>query len=80
MGGGTGTAVAPVIASMARAQKTLTVCIATRPFDIEGKHREAIADQGVSELKNDPDSCADAIIVVPNLQILESQKPEFANQ
>ena len=74
MGGGTGTAVAPVIASMARAQKTVTVCIATRPFDIEGKHREDIADQGVSELKNDSDSCADAIIMVPNQQILESQK------
>ncbi len=74
MGGGTGTAVAPVIASMARAQKTVTVCIATRPFDTEGKHREDIADQGVSELKNDPDSCADAIIVVPNEQMLESQK------
>lgn len=74
MGGGTGTAVAPVIASMARAQKTVTVCIATRPFDIEGKNREDIADQGVSELKNDPDSCADAIIMVPNGQMLESQK------
>ena len=74
MGGGTGTTVAPVIASMARAQKTVTVCIATRPLDTEGKHREQTADQGVSELKNDPDSCADAIIVVPNGQMLETQK------
>ena len=74
LGGGTGTAVAPIITSLARAQNTLTVCVATRPFDTEGKHREDIANQGVSELENDPDSCADAIIMVPNRQILESQK------
>ena len=28
----------------------------------------------MSELQDDPDSCADAIIIVPNRQILESQK------
>ena len=74
MGGGTGTAVAPVIASLARTQKTITVCIATRPFKSEGKQREDNANQGVSELQDDTESCADAIIVLPNLQILESQK------
>ncbi len=74
MGGGTGTAVAPVIASLARVHKTLTVCIATRPLDTEGSHREENADKGLSELQEDPDSCADAIIVVPNGQILNSQE------
>ena len=66
LGGGTGSAVAPIIASLARAQNTLIVCIATRPLNTEGKIREANADQGLSELQDDPNSCADAIIVVPN--------------
>ena len=73
MGGGTGTAVAPVLASLARVHKTLTVCIATRPLDTEKKHKKENADEGLSELQEDPDSCADAIIVIPNGQILNSQ-------
>ena len=74
MGGGTGTAVAPVLASLARVHKTLTVCIATRPLDTEEKHKKENADEGLSEIQEDPDSCADAVIVVPNQQILDSQK------
>ncbi len=77
MGGGTGTAVAPVITSLARVHKTLTVCIATRPLDTEEKHKKENADEGLSELQDDPDSCADAVIVVPNQQILDSQEPKL---
>ncbi len=74
MGGGTGTAVAPIIASLARAQRILTVCITTRPLDAEEKQREENADQGLSELQDDPNSCADAIIVIPNHNILDSHQ------
>ncbi len=74
MGGVTGTAVAPVLASLARVHKKLTVCIATRPLDTEEKHKKENADEGLSELQEDPDSCADAVIVVPNQQILDSQE------
>ncbi len=70
MGGGTGTAVAPVIASIARSKKILTVCLATRPFFEEGLRRIEIAKHGLYELSDEPDSAADAIILVPNPDIL----------
>lgn len=70
MGGGTGTAVAPVIASIARSKKILTVCLATRPFFEEGLRRIEVAKHGLYELSDEPDSAADAIILVPNPDIL----------
>ena len=71
MGGGTGTAVAPVIASIARSKKILTVCIATRPFFEEGLRRIDNAKHGFNELSEDPDSAVDAVILVPNKEIVD---------
>ena len=71
MGGGTGTGVAPVVASLAREHGALTVCFVTRPFDSEGEHRSEQAGYGVRELQSGTHPRADALIVVPNQRILD---------
>ncbi|MDE0314246.1 MAG: DNA polymerase III subunit alpha [Candidatus Poribacteria bacterium] len=72
MGGGTGTVIVPMIASLAREQGALTLCFATRPFDSEGSLRSEQAEFGVRELQSDTQRRADAVIVVPNQQVLDS--------
>ncbi len=72
MGGGTGTTVAPVITSLARQQKALTICMATHPFNEEGELRSDQAEQGIREMKSNEHPQADAIIVVPNQRILDT--------
>ena len=80
MGGGTGTAVAPLIASLAREQGTLTVCFVTRPFDSEGEHRAEQALYGVQEMQRVSQPRADALIVVPNQRILDLIDRELSMQ
>lgn len=67
MGGGTGTGAAPVIASIAREQKILTVAVVTKPFEFEGKHRMDNAMDGIANLRK----FVDALIVIPNEKISE---------
>ncbi len=62
MGGGTGTGVAPVVASCARDIGALTVSIVTKPFAFEGAKRISIADTGIDILKKN----ADTSIVIDN--------------
>lgn len=62
MGGGTGTGAAPIVARAAREQGILTVAVATKPFDFEGKQRMLIAEKGLRELEQE----VDAIIIIPN--------------
>ncbi len=71
LGGGTGTSVAPVVASLAQEQDALTVCIVTRPFQAEGKKRSESAEVGLQELHKDPSQSLDAVITIPNEQVLE---------
>lgn len=71
LGGGTGTSVAPVVASLAQEQNALTVCIVTRPFQAEGKKRGESAEVGLQELHKDPSQSLDAVITIPNEQVLE---------
>jgi len=66
MGGGTGSGAAPVIAKIAKEQGALTVAIVTKPFFFEGKQRESIAEQGISELRNE----VDAVIAIPNDRLM----------
>ncbi|MCE2503740.1 MAG: cell division protein FtsZ [Chlorobi bacterium] len=66
MGGGTGTGGAPIVAEVARQQGGLVVGIVTRPFNWEGKPRQAKADQGIEELREH----VDTLIVVPNQRLL----------
>jgi cell division protein FtsZ len=66
MGGGTGTGAAPQVARMARDLGALTVAIVTRPFDFEGRKRNAQALEGLKALKE----AVDTLIVIPNQKLL----------
>ncbi len=66
MGGGTGTGAAPVVAQVAKELGILTVAVVTKPFDMEGSKRRAIADQGIAELEKHVDS----LITIPNQKLL----------
>ena len=66
LGGGTGTGAAPVIAEMARECGALTVAIVTKPFQFEGKKRNAQAEEGIIQLRD----MVDTLIVVPNQRLL----------
>ncbi|MGB9709893.1 MAG: cell division protein FtsZ [Thermodesulfovibrio sp.] len=65
MGGGTGTGAAPVIASLAKELRILTVAVVTKPFYFEGKKRLQNAVVGIKELKK----YVDTIIIIPNDRI-----------
>ncbi len=66
MGGGTGTGAVPVLAELAKEAGVLTVAVVTRPFDFEGKRRNAQADEGLQELRKH----VDTLIVIPNDRLL----------
>ena len=66
MGGGTATGAAPIIAQIAREQKSLTVAVVTKPFLFEGKKRMTRAEEGVRELRN----AVDTLITIPNQRLL----------
>ncbi len=66
MGGGTGTGAAPVIASIARELKALTVSVVTKPFVFEGVKRMARAETGLLELRK----FVDTLLVIPNERLL----------
>lgn len=51
MGGGTGTGVAPVVASVAKEVNAVTFALPIMPFDIEGSGRKKCALDGVSRLR-----------------------------
>jgi len=51
MGGGTGTGVAPVVASVAREMNAVTFALPIMPFDIEGSERRKTAADGIVKLK-----------------------------
>lgn len=67
LGGGTGTGASPVVAELAKNAGVLTVAVATRPFEFEGRVRAAQAEDGIKELKN----FVDALITIPNQRLLE---------
>ena len=77
MGGGTGTGAAPVIARVAREHGILTVGVVTRPFQFEGSHRMALADEGIEELQH----FVDTLIVIPNQNLFRvcNDKTTFAD-
>jgi len=66
MGGGTGTGATPIVAQVAKELGILTVAVVTKPFDMEGNKRMAIADQGIAELGKHVDS----LITIPNEKLL----------
>jgi cell division protein FtsZ len=66
MGGGTGTGAAPVVAQVAKELGILTVAVVTKPFEMEGHKRQALADQGIGELGK----YVDSLITIPNQKLL----------
>jgi cell division protein FtsZ len=66
MGGGTGTGASPIVAQCAKELGILTVAVVTKPFDMEGRKRMAIADQGITELGK----YVDSLITIPNEKLL----------
>ena len=66
MGGGTGTGAAPVVAQVAKELGILTVAVVTKPFEMEGQKRLALADQGIGELGK----YVDSLITIPNQKLL----------
>jgi cell division protein FtsZ len=66
MGGGTGTGAAPVVAQVAKELGILTVAVVTKPFEMEGGKRHALAEQGIGELGK----YVDSLITIPNQKLL----------
>ena len=66
MGGGTGTGVAPVVASVAREMNAVTFAVPILPFDVEGADRRKRAIEGVSKLKEN----ASFTIVLDNNKLM----------
>jgi cell division protein FtsZ len=66
MGGGTGTGAIPVIAQIAREMGILTVAVVTKPFMFEGKKKQTVAEQGITELER----YVDSLIIIPNQKLL----------
>ncbi len=72
MGGGTGTGAAPVVAQVAKELGILTVAVVTRPFEMEGNKRGAVADHGLAELSK----YCDSLITIPNQKLLTVLGPQ----
>jgi cell division protein FtsZ len=68
LGGGTGTGAAPIIANLAREMGALVVAIVTLPFSFEGRHRRALADDGLAALRQ----VVDTVITIPNDKLLHT--------
>jgi len=66
VGGGTCSGAGPVVAKTAKSQGVLTVAVVTKPFFFEGAHRMKIAEQAISELRNE----VDALVIIPNDRLL----------
>ncbi|MBU0624420.1 MAG: hypothetical protein KJ672_06200, partial [Candidatus Thermoplasmatota archaeon] len=67
MGGGTGTGVAPIVASIARDMNAVTFALPILPFDHEGAARRQTAADGISKLKEN----ANFTIVLDNNKLTE---------
>lgn len=66
LGGGTGTAVAPIVARIAREMGLLTIGVVTLPYIYEHRQRIEVALEGVAAMRQ----VTDALIVINNQRIL----------
>jgi cell division protein FtsZ len=62
LGGGTGSGVTPVLATIAKSVGALVIAVAITPFEFEGSRRSKQAQAALQNLR----SAADAVICVPN--------------
>ena len=68
LGGGTGTAAAPIIAEIAKEDGALTIGVVTTPFSFEGTARKERAEKGLAQLHE----AADVVICISNDRLLET--------
>lgn len=68
MGGSAGTGIAPLVAEVAQRTANLTIGVAVTPFAFESDRRNAIAKQGVSDLRRN----VDAFFEISNERFSES--------
>ncbi len=66
LGGGTGSGAVPVITRLAREAGSLVLCMASLPFNFEGKKTAKVADEALKRIRTH----ADAIIRIPNEMLL----------
>lgn len=66
-GGGTGSAVAPIVAEVASKTDALVLAFVTLPFSFEGPRRKRIAEEGVGELRK----LVHGLISLPNDVLLQ---------
>jgi len=66
MGGGTGTGVAPIVASVAKEMNAIAFGVPILPFDTEGSERKRVALDGASKLKD----ASDFTIVLDNNRLM----------
>ena len=72
LGGGTGGGAIPVVADIAKAQKSLTIAVVTKPFSFEGSWRMRLAERALGELRGK----VDTLLVISNDQIVKSTNEE----
>jgi len=72
MGGGTGTGAAPIFAAASKEEGILTVVVATKPFQFEGKVRMRQAEEGLKNVEGK----ADTILTIPNQKLLSIIKED----
>lgn len=70
MGGGTGTGGIALLAETAKSLGALTVAVVTKPFTFEGKKRQTVSDDGLSQLADK----VDTLITIPNDRLLDVVK------
>ncbi|UUM18991.1 cell division protein FtsZ [Mycoplasma sp. 1018B] len=68
LGGGTGTGAAPVIASIAKEMKILTLTIVFMPFKMEGLRKLRVAESGLAKVKQ----YSDSYIIINNSKLEEN--------
>lgn len=73
-GGGTGTGAGPVVAEIAKEQKSLTLAVVTTPFSFEGQTRKNLAESGIKKLKEK----VDTLILISNNKLLSVFEPDIS--
>jgi cell division protein FtsZ len=77
LGGYTGTWASPIVASVAKYCKAVSVSLASLPFTVEGIARRAVASEGLGHLKNHSDvvvtySNDELLKLAPNIPLLRA--------
>ena len=76
LGGGTGTALAPYLAGLAREAGAVTIAVITLPFRFEGQRRRMLAEEGLAGLRQ----TADSVLALPNDMLLHEGSSLTAGQ